>query len=269
MNQAVIRAVLLDMDGVLYHGMTPLPGAPEFIQRLQLPCVFITNNPILPASDVASKLQQLGFARPESRNIITSSEVTAAVLAQRKPGFGYFAIGADGLHQTLAQYGRADTVNADFVVVGEGPGISYVALTTAINLILQQQAVLVSTNPDNTVDASDANGRHQVLPGGGSLVAPLVAATGVQPLTIGKPEPLLYQAAMDRLGVRAQACLMIGDRPDTDILGAARLGMQTALVRTGRFGVDAVYPQDLPRPDWDCQDLSELSEKLPMLLAPA
>jgi ribonucleotide monophosphatase NagD (HAD superfamily) len=84
----------------------------------------------------------------------------------------------------------------------------------------------------------------------------------VEPIVIGKPEPLLFGMALARLGCAPEACLMIGDRPGTDILGAARLGMATALVRTGRFAVGYPWPTGLPPADWDVGSLTELLAEL-------
>ncbi len=252
------KAFLLDMDGVLYHGECALPSALAFMAALgERPHAFITNNPILPPREVADKLQRLGFPRPEERLIVTSAEAAADWLTAQTPGFRYFAVGASGLHAALAQQGVEDVENADFVVVGEGPGLDFEQLTRGINLILKRGARLVATNPDVSVDAY-VDGEHRVLPGGGALVAPFAAATGRQPLVIGKPEPLLYRMALERIGCEARDCLMIGDRPDTDIAGAVRLGMPTALVRTGRFAPGETWPEGLPRPDWDVSDLVEL-----------
>lgn len=253
-----IHALLLDMDGVLYHGEHTLPGALDFMQALaHLPTAFVTNNPIRSPEAVADNLAARGFARPDARHVITSGAVTARWLHAQRPGFRYFAIGAAGLHEQLAQFGHADRERADVVVVGEGPGIDFEQLAIAINLIEQDGAMLVSTNPDTSVDAV-RDGRHWVLPGGGALVAPIVAATGVQLITIGKPQPWLYEAALQALGTEASRSLMIGDRPDTDIEGAARLGIRTALVRTGRFPPGAPYPAHLHAPDVDVQHLSDL-----------
>ena len=260
----VFEAMLLDMDGVLYHGDRPLPGAAEFLCAIQqIPHVFITNNPVLPPQAVADKLACLGLPRPHARQIITSAQATACWLAQQKPDFRYYAVGADGLDQALRQVGKADRENADYVVVGEGPGIDFDVLTTGINLIVRQGARLVGTNPDNSVDG-DRNGEHYLLPGGGALVAPFAVASGVEPVIIGKPNPILYEMALELIGCRAENCLMIGDRPDTDIAGAVALGMQTALVRTGRFGPGESWPEGLPRPGWDVSSLSELRECLGM-----
>ncbi|MGB0723580.1 MAG: HAD-IIA family hydrolase, partial [Gammaproteobacteria bacterium] len=150
----------------------------------------------------------------------------------------------------------ADTRAPDYVVVGEGAGIDFEQLSLAINLVLRG-ARLIGTNPDNSVDAT-RDGKRWVLPGGGALIAPIVTATGVTPTVIGKPEPLLYEIAMGHLGVSAGECLMVGDRPDTDIAGAQRLGMKTALVRTGRFGPGEPWPDGQPRPDYDVRSLAEL-----------
>ena len=257
-------AILLDMDGVLYHGDRPLPGAAEFLCAMQqIPHVFITNNPILPPQAVADKLAYLGLPRPHARQIITSAQATAHWLAKQKMGFRYYAVGADGLDQALRQVGKADRENADYVVVGEGPGIDFDTLTTGINLIVRQGAGLVGTNPDSNVDGN-RNGEHCILPGGGALVAPFALASGVEPVIIGKPNPILYEMALEQLGCKADNCLMIGDRPDTDIAGAVALGMQTALVRTGRFRPGESWPEGLPRPGWDVDNLSELRECLGM-----
>ncbi len=261
------------MDGILFHGDRPLSGAATFLERLAAtPFVLVTNNPIRPPAEIAAQLAAMGLPCLEPAAILTSGEATARWLAQRRPGFRFFAVGAPGLHAALSQVGTEDPERADFVVVGEGPGLDFEQLTIGINLILQCGARLIATNPDTTVDAV-RDGRHLVLPGGGALVAPFAAATGLTPTVIGKPEPLLYEMALERLGCPAGACLMIGDRPDTDIAGAARLGMWTALVRTGRFAPGAPWPSEIPVPDWDLVDLAaltkELEKRCPDLLASA
>jgi len=257
-------AILLDMDGVLYHGDKALPMAIEFMQLIrEIPHCFITNNPILLPPDMADKLEKQGFNRPHEQQIVSSGEATAIWLSRQKPDFNYFCVGARGVHQALQQFGQYNEKKADFVVIGEGEGegLDYEKLTIGINLILKNNAKLISTNPDHTVDAF-INNQHTILPGGGALVAPFVAATGQHPITIGKPNPLLYEIALDNLGIQAENCLMIGDRPDTDILGAKKLGMQTALVRTGRFAPGEALPANAPAADVDVDDLNCLIEKL-------
>ncbi len=253
-----MTAFLLDMDGVLYHGNKLLPDALDFVDLVsRSKHLFITNNPIQSPSRVAEKLSSLGFKDILPEQILTSAQATAAWLTRQKPGFHYYAVGSDGLHHALAKVGTEDRVHADYVVIGEGAGLDYESLTIGINLLLAKGAILVSTNPDASVDAWQ-NGQHLVLPGGGALVAPFEVATMQKAITIGKPQPLLYQMARERLGVVAEECIMIGDRPDTDIAGAAALGMKTALVRTGRFLPGMSWSNEIEPPDWDIDTLAEL-----------
>ena len=261
-TQLPFSAILLDMDGVLFHGMNPIAGAIDFMQSIEhIPHVFITNNPIRLPESMADKMAEIGFTRPDDKQIITAGEATAAWLSQQKTDFRFFAIGADALTKSLLKYGHEDIDNADYVVVGEGEGIDYASITTGINLILKQGAKLISTNPDTSVDAF-YRGKHAIMPGGGALVAPFIVATGQQPVTIGKPNPLLYEIALQQLKMQASDCLMIGDRPDTDILGAQQLGIQTALIRTGRFSPGEKLPDNMLAPDWDLENLRQLKKLL-------
>lgn len=251
-------ALLLDMDGVLYHGTHPLPHAQRFLEAIRsVPHVFVTNNPMALPGEVADRLGGMGLGRPDPNQVLTSGVATARWLNRQKPGFRFYAVGARGLEQALARFGVPDERQADYVVVGEGAGLDFETLTVGINLVLQQGARLVSTNPDHTVDAF-VDGEHRILPGGGALVAPFEVACGQKAITIGKPEPLLYKMALEQLGVPADACVMIGDRPDTDIAGAQRLGMSTAIVRTGRFAPGEAWPAGLALPQWDVPDLAAL-----------
>lgn len=250
-------ALLIDMDGVLFHGDRVLPGAAAFLAAIaDRPHCFVTNNPIRSPQAIIEHFANLGLPEPRAGQIVTSAEATAQWLADQIPDFRFFAIGAPALEKLLSEYGRADSCAADVVVIGEGPGLDYETMTTAINLVMQRGARLVCTNPDHNVDAM-VDGRHRVLPGGGALVAPIAVAAGVQPTFIGKPNPLLYEMAMTRLGVMASDCVMVGDRPDTDIAGAQALKMRTALVRTGRFAPGEPLPNNI-RPDEDFADLRAL-----------
>ena len=251
------RALLLDMDGVLYRGSSPIEGAAEFLHAIcDRPFRFITNNPIATPEHVVSKMKAMGLGDFGANTVITSAQATARYLASEKADFRFYAIGESGLHTALSNVGVEDDQAADYVVVGEGAGLDYQTLSRAIALI-QQGAMLISTNPDITVDGF-MDGKPVVLPGGGALVAPVEKACEVKAITIGKPEPLLYQMALADLDVAAGDCVMVGDRPDTDILGAQRLGLKTALVRTGRFSIREPWPSEQASPDWDVADLQQL-----------
>lgn len=256
------RGLLIDMDGVLFHGDRPLAGARRLLARVAaIPHAFVTNNPSRTPEEVADALAAMGLPRPDPARILTSALATARWLSQVRPGFRYFAVGAPGLDAALRTVGHPDRERADVVVVGEGPGLDFEQLTIGINLILGRGARLVATNPDPTVDGV-RDGRHLVLPGGGALVAPFAAATGVTPTIVGKPEPLLYEIALEVLGCTAGECMMIGDRPDTDIVGAERLGMRTALVRTGRFAPGRRWIEGVLPPNYDVTSLDELMTAL-------
>lgn len=258
MSRLAPLAVLIDLDGVLYQGDRALPGAVDFVQRLGgCPHCFVTNNPTRTPEQVAERLAAMGISGPAPERILTSALAAARWLAHVKPGFRYFAVGASGLDAALRAVGQPDESAADVVVVGEGPGLDYESLTTGINLILGRGARLVATNPDASVDGM-REGYHLVLPGGGALAAAFAAATGVTPTVVGKPEPLLYEMALEQLDCSAARCLMIGDSPETDIAGAGRIGMWTALVRTGRFPPGRPWDAGRPQPDFDTDDLPSL-----------
>ena len=256
------HALLIDLDGVLFLGDQPLPGAERLLGRLVgRPHCLLTNNPIRTPEEIAAAFAAMGLPRPDPRHILTSALATARWLSHERPVLRYFSVGGGGLDAALSGVGQRDDRNANAVVIGEGAGLDFETLTTGINLILERGARLVATNPDTTVDGV-RDGQRVVLPGCGALVAPFAAATGVTPTFIGKPEPLLFEMALEQLGCTPDACLMIGDRPDTDIAGAERLGIRTALVRTGRFPPGRPWPAGLPNPDFDAPDLDHLMADL-------
>lgn len=151
------------------------------------PHAFVTNNSIRTPGEVAAGFPRTGLPRLDPSLIITSALATAHWLSNEIPGFRYYAVGPGGLQ---AEFGSEDEERADVVIVGEGPGLDYDSLTQGINLICGQGARLVATNPDLAID-DHKDGRHRILPGGGALLAPFAVATGVRPVVIGKPEPLL------------------------------------------------------------------------------
>ncbi|MCA8903868.1 MAG: HAD-IIA family hydrolase [Hyphomonas sp.] len=249
-----MTAFLLDMDGVLYRGDRVIDGAREFMAAIaDRPHAFLTNNSSLPPERFQARLHRLGLLPAPAAPLITSALATAEHLQRTHPGFRYFAVGGEGLHAALNAVGEPSDEDADYVIIGEGDGLDYATLTRGGNMLIRGSRLVV-TNPDSNVDDGS-----RVLPGGGALVAPFEVMSGQQALVIGKPEPALYEAGMRALGSTPKNTIMVGDRPDTDIAGAARLGMRTLLVRTGRFGPDAAYPNDLPPPSWDVNDLRDWS----------
>ena len=224
-------SLLFDLDGVLFRGDEAVPGARETLQALRargFRLVFLTNNSSRTPEQVAGKLGGFGI-RADPAEVVTSAQATAELLAARGGG-SVFAIGGDGVVQALTGQGlrlvNGDEPEADVVVVGIDEGFTYAKLRTACVLI-RGGAGFVATNADVTYPAPGGI----VWPGAGSLVAAVAAATGREAEVVGKPFAPLFEAALRRAGgVRP---LVVGDRLDTDIEGANRLGWDSLLVLSG------------------------------------
>jgi 4-nitrophenyl phosphatase len=225
------RAFLLDLDGVVYTGNTPLPGAAAFCAHLlasgrRFQC--ITNNSTLSAEQYAVKLGGMGIAvTPEQ--VLTSSEATALLLQQRLAlGARVLAIGEEGLVRALLAHGfRLVDRDPEVVVCGLDRRLTYARLSRAC-FALRGGAPLIATNPDLSLPTEAG-----MLPGNGATLAYLQAATGVQPEVIGKPEATMLRVAMERIGSRPEETVMIGDGLLTDIPAGQRAGVLTVLVLTG------------------------------------
>jgi 4-nitrophenyl phosphatase len=256
-----IRALIIDLDGVLWRGDTPLPGLQEFfglLRRRHLPFLLASNNATTSPETVQAKLRRMGVevAIPE---ILTSPEATATYLLRRfARGTRLYAIGEEPLRSALQHAGfdlrdRADAVEA--VVAGLDRELTWDQLTEA-TLAIRAGALFVGTNPDVTLPTERGLG-----PGIGALLAALEAATGTQPVIVGKPEPHMYVQSLEQLHTAPQSTLALGDRIETDILGGKRAGVLTALVLTG-----VTQRRDLERsaiqPDWVFEDLPELCRAL-------
>lgn len=253
-----IRGVILDMDGVLWHGDTPLPGLAELFRaltRLELPFVLATNNATKTAAQYVRKLARLGVqVRPDQ--VLTSPGATVGYLGERFPkGTKVYAVGEVGLHQTLLEAGFVvigpDEVRAGetaTVVVGglTTTSLSYDLLATA-SLLVRRGAGFVATNYDLTYPSEVGE-----LPGAGAVLSVIASATGVRPTVVGKPYPTMFKEAVRRLGTRPEDTLMVGDRLETDIEGAAAAGLKTALVLTGVSGREDIGTLS---PDYVLDDL--------------
>ena len=249
---------LIDMDGVIYRGDKAIPEAIAFVEKIQdYPYLFLTNNSAVTPRSIKEKLSGIGVPRCEIEHILTSAMATADYLQGQKPGFTYYAVGGPGLLAALNAYGRKDENDPDFVVIGEGEGLDYDSLTIGINILLQGKARLIGTNPDVNLDGTRW-GKQVTLPGGGALIAPFQAASCKEPLFIGKPNPAMYLQGLKRLNREAGEVFMIGDRPETDIKGAAEAGIRTILVTTGRYRRYDPYPADTPLPDFMVDSLAEM-----------
>ncbi len=221
---------LSDMDGVLVREEHAVPGAAEFIARLRekgRPFLLLTNNSIWTPRDLAARLEQSGLSVPEE-SIFTSALATADFLSQQEPNGSAYAIGEAGLTTALHDIGYTLTdQNPDYVVLGELRSYSFEAITTAIRLV-QNGARFIATNPDVTAPSPEGP-----LPATGSVAAMITKATGAEPYFVGKPNPMMFRAAMNRIDAHSEDTVMIGDRMDTDIVAGMEAGLETILVLTG------------------------------------
>lgn len=225
-----VQCWLTDMDGVLVHEQQPIPGAAELLEHWQTTgqeYLVLTNNSIFTARDLSARLAASGINVPEDR-IWTSALATAAFLKAQAPGGSAFVIGEAGLLTALHEAGFIMTESdPDFVVVGETRNYSFDALTKAIRFI-NAGARFISTNPDATGPSADGP-----LPATGAVNALITKATGKEPYIVGKPNPMMFRSAMNRIGAHSENTAMIGDRMDTDIVAGMEAGLHTVLVRTG------------------------------------
>jgi 4-nitrophenyl phosphatase len=226
-----VRALLIDLDGVLYRGTTALVGAADFIAFLRARGIafrLITNNATLTPDQYVAKLGGMGI--PVGRDELFTSALATALYLQRQGAAGEsaFVVGEDGLRDALTAVGiRLDGHNPQWVVVGLDRGLTYEKLATA-SLAVAQGAHFVGSNPDRSFPTEAG-----LVPGAGALLAVVTATTGVSPTVIGKPQPLMFELAMEALGVTPGETVMLGDRLDTDIEGAAGVGLQSIMVLTG------------------------------------
>ncbi|WP_369134573.1 HAD-IIA family hydrolase [Modestobacter sp. I12A-02662] len=236
-ERAESQCWLTDMDGVLVHEGNALPGAAEFLQRLvdrQRRFLVLTNNSIFTPRDLAARLARSGLSVPE-QSIWTSALATADFLSSQLPGGSAYVIGEAGLTTALyeAGYTLTDT-DPDYVVLGETRTYSFEAITRAIRLV-GAGARFIATNPDVTGPSPEGP-----LPATGSVAAMITKATGAEPYFVGKPNPMMFRSAMNRIEAHSESTTMIGDRMDTDVVAGIEAGLDTILVLTGSTGAEDV-----------------------------
>ena len=255
-----IRALILDMDGVLWRGDQPLgdlPGLFQFIKHKNLGVILATNNATLSVEDYQEKLHRFGVELDDWQ-IVNSSQAVAHYLHQQFPDGGrVHVVGEAGLVNTLASQGfqHADQ-DVRAVVAGLDRFLTYDKLTQA-TLLIRSGALFIGTNPDRTYPMPGG----QLVPGAGAVLAALEAATDVAPIIVGKPAPEMYKVALERLGTSLKETLVVGDRLETDIAGAQALGCRTALVLSGVTSKEAALAWE-PAPDWIEANLTELLDQL-------
>ncbi len=228
---ADVQAVVMDMDGVLWRGEEAFDGLTPFFDFLHdqaIAFALATNNSTQTVGAYVERLNSLGY-RVTPENVVTSAVATAEYIRAHYPADARVHIlGETGLVEAMREAGYESVdADADVVVVGMDRALTYEKLKRATYLI-RQGARFIGTNADVTFPMPDG-----LAPGAGSILAALQASTGQQPLVIGKPEPIMFELTITRLGAPAEKTLMVGDRLETDIVGAQRAGLRTALVWSG------------------------------------
>jgi 4-nitrophenyl phosphatase len=252
-----LRALIIDVDGVLWHGDRALPGVRaffDFLRARQMTFVIATNNSARPASEIVERLAALGVRVAESE-VLTSAHATALYLPRIAPrGARVLVIGGKGLEDEIAGagYWLVDQ-NADVVVAGIDWTLTYEKLKRAA-LEIRHGARFIGTNADKTYPGAEG-----IIPGTGAILAALQAATDVEPTVIGKPARAMFDLAVERMGQAREATAMLGDRLDTDIAGAQQAGLRSILLLTGVTTRQALAHSKV-QPDWVFEHLDALRE---------
>jgi 5'-nucleotidase len=218
------------MDGVLVREDRALPGAAEFLSRLDergKRYLVLTNNSIFTPRDLAARLVRSGLQVPEE-SIWTSALATATFLADQLPHGSAYVIGEAGLTTALHEVGYTLTDrDPDFVVLGETRTYSFEAITRGIRLV-EAGARFIATNPDVTGPSEEGP-----LPATGSVAALITRATRREPYFVGKPNPMMLRSALNKIEAHSENTVLVGDRMDTDVVAGIEAGLETILVLTG------------------------------------
>jgi 4-nitrophenyl phosphatase len=235
MLPSYIKALILDMDGVLWRGDTPIGDLPSIFNSIRdrgLKFVFATNNSTKTSEQYVTKLKRFGV-EVEPWQIVTSSQSAAHAMAEKfPPGTRVFMIGEDGLRLPLEQKGFEivsvdDATQSQVVVMGFDRGVNFEKLSEA-TLLIRKGIQFYATNMDKTFPTP----RGQI-PGAGAWVSVITTATNVEPIVAGKPFPFLMELSLEKLGTEKEETLVIGDRLETDIAAGQAVRCPTALVLSG------------------------------------
>lgn len=254
---------LLDLDGVVYIGEQPIDGVPAALAAARqhgMGLAFVTNNASRTPAEVASLLERVGVPA-EAGEVVTSAQAAAHYLADRLPaGARVLVLGTAALSGAIAERGLTPVDSADdrpdAVVQGFFPDITWLKLAEGA-VAIRRGAFWLATNLDATVPSP-----RGPLPGNGSMVAALQHATGITPHATGKPDPTMHRESVERSG--ASAPIVVGDRLDTDIEGAGRVGCPSLLVLTGvTTPAGLLAASEAQRPSFLGRDVGALLEEHP------
>ncbi|MDR0405718.1 MAG: HAD-IIA family hydrolase [Clostridiales bacterium] len=235
------KGFICDMDGVIYHGDTLLPGVREFvgwIYREGKKFLFLTNASGKTPKELRQKLWRMGLDVDEG-HFYTSALATAKFLSRQSPGCSAYVIGDPGLFNALHDEGiTINEIDPDYVIVGETKNYNFDSIQRAMTYVLNG-AKLIGTNTDLTGPSETG-----MIPACRALVTPIEAVTGKTAYYVGKPNPLMMRTGLQMLGVHSEEAAMVGDRMDTDIIAGIESGLDSVLVLSGVTTRDSMkrYP---------------------------
>lgn len=251
----LINAIILDMDGVLWRGneaIGDLKTIFQQIKRIGWKVIFATNNATRSPHQYVELLSSFGVNAEQWQIVTSAAAVTYLLNKQFSKPCPVYIIGEHGLIEACESQGfHQSEIDAVAVVVGLDRNLTYEKLKIA-TLLLRKGLPFIGTNPDLTFPTPQG-----LVPGAGSILAALTAATDVSPLIAGKPEPTMYHIALGRLNMPPSQVLVVGDRPETDIVGAQKIGCHTALVLSGVTNPDQANVWK-PAPDIIASDLESI-----------
>ncbi len=230
-----IKALILDMDGVVWKADAPIGNLPETFARIRergLKFVFATNNGTKTPEEYQQKLKELGVEIDASQ-VVTSALGIAFILAQKYPkGTKIFVIGEDGIRMALEEKGfeilsTENAPEAQAFVMGIDRNINFQKVAEA-TLLVHAGIPFYTTNTDRTFPTPRGE-----IPGSGAWLSVITTATGVEPIVAGKPLPYLMELSLERLGTKKEETLIVGDRLETDIAAGQAVGCPTVLVLSG------------------------------------
>lgn len=257
-----IRAVIFDLDGVIYRGRTPLPGGRAAVAKLSAQgrqIYYFTNNSTRSRESYMELLASFGLAT-DPDHIVTSASLTVEYLRDKYAGQSptILVVGEQGLRDELTRAGFRVVRNApkrgvEVVVVGMDRKFTYAKLHRAQQALLAG-AEFIATNRDATYPVEG-----NVIPGGGSIVAAVAAAAAREPITMGKPSEWSGRLIARHAGVSPPEMLMVGDRLETDIVMGRRAGIWTVMVLTGISTLEEAHASpDQDKPHWIIPSIAEL-----------
>ena len=253
------KAYLIDLDGTMYKGNEEIDGAAQFISYLNnqnIPHLYVTNNSTKEPEEVASKLNTMGIVA-QADEVVTSALATAEFIAEESPGATVYMLGGSGLSNALTAQGLVlkDDEFVDYVVVGLDEQVTYEKLSTA-TLGVRNGAKFISTNQDVSIPKE-----RGFLPGNGAITSVVSVSTGVQPVFIGKPEPIIMNKALEILDLDRSDVAMVGDLYDTDIMSGINVDIDTIHVQTGVTTKEEIEKKSVP-PTYTFNDLNEVIKEL-------